>query len=196
VSGDLRALALAALAAVAAVFLVGVRRVFRRAPEGHGYRASLASGTVLVVEGVAIAAAPVPAARAAAAVAVLAAAVALFAWAARVNRARPLGLAFASSVPDHVQTRGPYALVRHPFYASYLLAFAGGWLAAATPWLAPAFALGLWTYWRAAGREERALLASPVGSVYRAYVQRTGMFVPRPLALARAAAGRGARAAG
>jgi len=186
-SADLRVVALAALAGTAAVFLVGVRRVFRRAPERHGYRASIASGTVLLAEGAAIVAAPVPPARAAAAAAVFAGAIALFAWAARVNRARPLGLAFAASVPDHVQTRGPYALVRHPFYASYLLAFAGGWLAAATPWLAPAFALGLWTYWRAAHREERAFLASPVASAYRAYARRTGMFVPRPLALARTA---------
>lgn len=186
-SGDLRAVALAALAVAAAVFLVGVRRVFRRAPERHGYRASLTSASVLVAEAVAIAAAPVPPARAAAAVAVLAAAVALFASAARVNRARPLGLAFAVSAPEHVQTGGPYALVRHPFYASYLLAFAGGWLAAGMPALAPAFALGLWTYWRAARREERAFLASPVADAYRAYAARTGMFLPRPLALARAA---------
>jgi protein-S-isoprenylcysteine O-methyltransferase Ste14 len=179
VSDDLRVVALAAVAATAALFLIGVRRVFRRAPAGHGYSASLSSGAVLVTEAVAIAVRPVPASRAAAAVAALAGAAALFRWAARANRARPLGLAFAASVPEHVQTRGPYAFVRHPFYASYLLAFAGGWVASASPWVAPAFALGLWTYWRAARREERAFLASPVADAYRTYALCTGMFLPR-----------------
>jgi protein-S-isoprenylcysteine O-methyltransferase Ste14 len=175
---DLRLATLAALVATAAVFLVGVRRVFRRAPERHGYRATLTSGAVLLAEAIAIGAAPVPPARAAAAVATLGAAVALFSWAARVNRERPLGLAFAAASPQHVQVRGPYAVVRHPFYASYLLAFLGGWIAAGTPWIAPLFALGVVTYWRAARGEERGFLGSPLADAYAAYARRVGMFVP------------------
>jgi protein-S-isoprenylcysteine O-methyltransferase Ste14 len=186
-SADARLAALAALATTALVFLVGVRRVFRRAPSGHGYRATLASGTVFVAEAIAILARSVYPARAASACAVLAAAVALFGWAARVNRAAPLGLAFARAVPEHLQTGGPYALVRHPFYASYLLAFAGGWLAAGTLWIAPAFALGTVTYWRAAQREERGFLQSPLADAYAAYARRVGMLVPL---VGRGAAGR------
>jgi protein-S-isoprenylcysteine O-methyltransferase Ste14 len=185
---DLRLVVLAALFATAGVFLLGVRRVFRRAPERHGYRATLASAVVLVAEATAIALSPVPAARAVAALATLAAAVALFAWAARVNRGRPLGLAFAATAPEHVQTCGPYAIVRHPFYASYLLAFVGGWIAAGTLWIAPAFLLGLATYWRAARGEERGFLASPLAGAYASYAGRVGMFVPL---LGRGAAGQG-----
>ncbi|ABS27105.1 isoprenylcysteine carboxylmethyltransferase family protein [Anaeromyxobacter sp. Fw109-5] len=176
---DLRLVALAALAGVAATFLGGVRRVFRR-PEGpHRYRASLVSGLVLASEAAAIAAGPVPPARLAGALALLGASLGLFFWAARVNRERPLLLAFAAHVPEHLQTRGPYALVRHPFYASYLLAFAGGLVAAGNPWLLAPIALGALTYWRAATREERGFAASALAQAHQEYAARVGMFVPR-----------------
>lgn len=182
---DLRPFALLALVALAVTFLVGVRRVFRRPGGPHRYRASLVSGAVLAAEAVAIALRPVPPARFVLSVALLAAAFALFAWAARTNRARPLPLAFAAHVPEHVQTAGPYGLVRHPFYASYLLGFLGGFVAAGTLWLVPALAAGLLTYWGAARGEEASFAASPVGEEYRAYARRVGMFLPRPWRLAR-----------
>jgi protein-S-isoprenylcysteine O-methyltransferase Ste14 len=176
---DLRLVAFAALAGVSGVFLVGVRRVFRRPPGRHRYRASLVTGLVLVAEGAAILARPVPPARMLAAGAVFLVALGLFGWAARVNRERPLLLAFAAPSPDYLQTRGPYALVRHPFYASYILGFAGGLLAAGTPWLLPAVAVGIANYWRAAAREERDFQASPLAGAHRVYAERVGMFVPR-----------------
>ncbi len=176
---DLRLAALAALLGAALAFLAGVRRFFARPVQPHRYSASRVSGAVLIVEGAAIAASPVPAARAAAAVAILGASVALFLWAARTNRPRPLALAFSGETSAHLQTGGPYRLVRHPFYASYVLAFLGGWVAAGTPWLAPAVAAGAFTYFRAARGEEAALLASPVGEAYREYAQAVGMFLPR-----------------
>jgi len=177
---DLRLLAVAALAAVALTFLAGVRRAFARPPGRHRYRASQSAGLVFLAEGVAILLRPVPAGRMAASAAVLAVALGLFAWAARTNRSRPLPLAFSGLVPPHLQTGGPYALVRHPFYVSYLVAFAGGWIAAGTAWLLPAFGFGLWTYWAAARREEAGLRAGPLGEAYRAYAGRVGMFLPRP----------------
>jgi protein-S-isoprenylcysteine O-methyltransferase Ste14 len=182
---DFRLVALGSLAAVAVTFLRGVGRVFRRPPGPHRYRASVVSGLVLACEGAAIAAGPVPAARMAVAAGLLALSLALFLWAARTNRERPLMLAFAASAPEHLQTRGPYALVRHPFYASYLLAFLGGLVAAATPWLVPAVALGAFTYWRAAAGEERGFAESPLRDAHRVYAARVGMFVPRVSALRR-----------
>lgn len=178
---DARLAALAALVATALAFLAGVRLAFRRPASGHRYRASRISGAILALEAVAIAAAPVPRGRALAAIAALAAASALFLWAAWTNRARKLALAFSDATPEHVQTSGPYRFVRHPFYASYLLAFAGGALAAGTPWLLPAVAAGAVTYWRAARGEEEAFRRTPLADAYRLYAARVGMFVPRRL---------------
>lgn len=176
---DLRLAALAALLGTGLAFLAGVRAFFARPAGRHRYGASRVSGAVLLAEAVAIAAAPVPPPRALAAIGVLAASLALFLWAARTNRYRPLALAFSGETPAHVQTAGPYRFVRHPFYASYVLAFLGGWIAAGTPWLAPAVAAGAYTYFRAARGEEAALIASPVGDAYRGYARRVGMFLPR-----------------
>jgi len=177
---DLRLASLAALVLVGVAFLAGVRLVFERPRGGHRYRASRVSAAVLLVEAVAIAAAPVPPGRALVAGGVLAAALGLFAWAAWTNRDRKLGLAFAGRVSAHVQTEGPYRLVRHPFYASYLLAFAGGAVAAWMPWVVPALAAGALSYWRAAREEEEGFLASGLAESYRAYARRVGMFLPRP----------------
>jgi protein-S-isoprenylcysteine O-methyltransferase Ste14 len=184
---DLRWAAAAALAATALVFLAGVRLAFRRPPGRHRYRASLVSGGVFLAEAVAIGLAPVPPGRLVVEAAILAVALALFAWAARVNRARPLPLAFAGQVPEQLQTRGPYSLVRHPFYASYLLAFAAGLVAAWTAWLLPVVAAGAFTYWRAARREEAGFEGSQLRDEYQAYARRVGMFVPRPWGLGRGA---------
>ncbi|HET7827218.1 MAG TPA: methyltransferase [Anaeromyxobacter sp.] len=176
---DLRAAVLAALVATALTFLAGVRVAFRRPPRGHRYRASRVSGPILAVELVAVAAAPVPPGRGIAAIAMLAAAAGLFLWASWTNRARKLALAFAGVAPDHVQTAGPYALVRHPCYAAYVLGFLAGAVAAGTPWLAPAVAAGAITYWRAAAQEEEAFARGPLADAYRAYAARTGRFLPR-----------------
>ncbi len=177
---DHRWLALAGLCLTALAFLAGVRIAFERPKVRHRYLASRVSGAILLVEAVAISAAPVPAGRAAAALAVLGAATGLFLWAAWTNRARKLALAFAAGAPEHVQTGGPYRLVRHPFYASYLLAFLGGGLAAGSPWLVPAIGAGVLTYWRAARSEEKAFAESALADAYRGYARRVGMFLPRP----------------
>lgn len=176
---DARIAALAALVVTALALLAGVRFAFLRPAGRHRYRASRVSGAILATEALAIASAPVPFGRAAAALAVLAGALALFSWAAWTNRTRKLGLAFAGVVPEHVQTRGPYGLVRHPFYTSYLLTFLGGAIAAGTAWLVPAVVAGALTYWRAARGEEAAFEQSKLAGAYRRYEARVGMFLPR-----------------
>ncbi len=177
---DLRFVALAALATLGLVFLGGVRLAFQRPTGRHRFLASRVSGAILVAEAIAIAVSPVPPGRTAAAGAALALSLALFLSAAWANRARKLALAFAPRAPEHLQTRGPYRLVRHPFYASYLLAFVGGAIAAGSAWLAPAVLAGALTYWTAARQEEAAFEASPLRDAYRRYARRVGMFLPRP----------------
>lgn len=75
-------------------------------------------------------------------------------------------------------TAGPYRRIRHPMYSTlfvWALAFfllSANWLVGGT-WLA----LGLVAASRA-GREEAALLER-FGAEYRAYMRRTGRFLPR-----------------
>jgi len=81
--------------------------------------------------------------------------------------------------PVEIVSWGPYRRVRHPFYASYLLALVAAallipsWLSIAVL-LIGAVALDL-----TARREERRLLASGLGAEYAAYRQQTGRFIPR-----------------
>jgi protein-S-isoprenylcysteine O-methyltransferase Ste14 len=85
-----------------------------------------------------------------------------------------------SDEPGHLVTWGPYSRIRHPFYSSYLLAFA-----AAAVFLPSWGTLCLAGYMccalnlTAAG-EERRLSASAFGPQYRVYIARTGRFFPRP----------------
>jgi protein-S-isoprenylcysteine O-methyltransferase Ste14 len=87
-----------------------------------------------------------------------------------------------NDAPRGIVTVGPYAMIRHPFYASFLLAEIGavlvlpGW----PTLLSLAYALIALTV--TAVREERRLSASAFGAEYQAYMRRTGRFVPRPAA--------------
>ena len=84
-----------------------------------------------------------------------------------------------SDRPEHIVTYGAYRRIRHPFYASFIVAF----LAAVM--LFPHWVtLGTFIYaWGAlnltARREERRLSASVFGSEYRQYLTHTGRFFPR-----------------
>ena len=57
----------------------------------------------------------------------------LFWWTVKTIRTAPLGVAYAGRQSPQVQSQGPYALIRHPFYGSYILFWAatavgvGGW---------------------------------------------------------------------
>jgi len=81
--------------------------------------------------------------------------------------------------PEHIVTYGAYRWIRHPFYASFILAFL-----AAVVFLPHWVTLGSLAYaWVAlnltAQREERRLAGSAFGSQYRQYLGRTGRFFPR-----------------
>lgn len=76
-------------------------------------------------------------------------------------------------------TQGPFAVVRHPLYASLIWMAVGGALIYANP-LALALALGVFVpmmYVRA--RKEDHLLLVSFGSAFEVYRRSTGMFVPR-----------------
>jgi protein-S-isoprenylcysteine O-methyltransferase Ste14 len=81
--------------------------------------------------------------------------------------------------PERIVTYGAYRWIRHPFYASFILAF----LAAAV-FLPHWVTLGSLAYaWVAlnltARREERRLVGSAFGAQYQQYLGGTGRFFPR-----------------
>ncbi len=115
-----------------------------------------------------------PAPGAAPAMVLYVAAAALFWSAIRVTRGRRLGACFQQQEPSGIVTAGPYRYVRHPFYLSYSLVWAGGFVA--TRW-APLALVAIFMavlYYRAARQEERTLLSSSHADVYRAYLRQTG----------------------
>jgi protein-S-isoprenylcysteine O-methyltransferase Ste14 len=107
------------------------------------------------------------------------AAAALFWWAVRASRQAGLRFAFDEEHPHSLLTDGPYGIVRHPFYTSYLLFWIGWGIAVWSPWALLGTATMLALYLRAALWEERRFSLSPLASDYAAYKQRAGLFWPR-----------------
>jgi protein-S-isoprenylcysteine O-methyltransferase Ste14 len=91
----------------------------------------------------------------------------------------PPAVAFAPAVPTALVLDGPYRYVRHPFYASYLLAWLAGCAATANPWLLLTVVWMFGFYYVAARGEEESILQSGLADVYREYRNRTGMFLPK-----------------
>jgi len=100
----------------------------------------------------------------------------LFWWSIRTTRA--LDFAFSSKV-GAIVTTGPFGLVRHPFYTSYILV----WLVAsllfrsAALWITLMYLITF--YYLSARREERIILESDQAENYRLYQNKVGMFLPR-----------------
>ncbi len=110
----------------------------------------------------------------------MAAAFALFLWAARHSARIRLPLAFDDTPRiDGIITTGPWRFVRHPFYVSYILFWAG--CAWGTRHMSSLVVLGTlaFIYGYSAIREERALRKSRLGDEYLAYSQSAGFFLPK-----------------
>lgn len=84
-----------------------------------------------------------------------------------------------NDAPQHIVTYGAYSRIRHPFYASFLLALLGACIFLPTPATLLAFVFGFLALNFTAAREERFLQASQFGSEYAVYMRRTGRFWPR-----------------
>lgn len=88
-------------------------------------------------------------------------------------------------MPKALITTGPFALVRHPFYVAYSLAWLAAPVATHGPLITLSGLLAVATYVVAARREER-LLEAHFGDLYRAYRAKAGLIVPSLPALVRA----------
>lgn len=80
--------------------------------------------------------------------------------------------------PGHLVTFGAYARIRHPFYASFLLALLGALVLSPHPVTALAFSFGFIVLAITAAGEEKRLLLSRFGADYHRYMNRTGRFLP------------------
>jgi protein-S-isoprenylcysteine O-methyltransferase Ste14 len=102
----------------------------------------------------------------------------LFWWTYYVNRKKPLTLAYAPDRPVHIQTKGPYSFIRHPFYTSYLMSYvAASVLSGDWKMLLCTGAMAL-IYYQAALYEEGKFLSTPLAAKYRRYVWATDRFFP------------------
>ncbi len=103
----------------------------------------------------------------------------LFEWATRATRGRRLSFAYCRDVPAHLLTGGPYRLVRHPYYAAFLLAWVAGIVATGQFLLLVPLGVMFGFYNAAANHEEAKFAASPLAAAYAAYRTRTGKYLPR-----------------
>ena len=103
----------------------------------------------------------------------------LFEWARQSVRGKPFSYIYSKDIPQFLWPSGPYAFIRNPFYASYLLAYFA--VAMTFPGVASlAVVVGMTIYFNVAARqEERKFERSPVAAEYASYRKRTGRFVPR-----------------
>jgi len=102
----------------------------------------------------------------------------LFLSALEAARRVPLPRTFVDDpMPKALITGGPFALVRHPFYIAYSIA----WLAAPVATHGPvigAFAVVAIAIYAVAARREEKQLEQRFGEAYRTYKRGTGMVVP------------------
>jgi len=85
---------------------------------------------------------------------------------------------FAAQQARQLATTGPYAYVRHPQYAGFILVMLGFLFQWPTLLTLVMFPILVWMYVRLARREEREVRAE-LGDVYARYAAVTPAFVPR-----------------
>jgi protein-S-isoprenylcysteine O-methyltransferase Ste14 len=113
-----------------------------------------------------------------AAIGMYVAATLLFLSALESARRVPLPRTFVDDpLPKALITRGPFALIRHPFYVAYALAWLAAPVATHGPFIT-LFALALIGVYVASARREERQLEDRFGEAYRTYKNGTGMMLP------------------
>lgn len=114
--------------------------------------------------------------RAILAIAFLSLSLTIFTWSIRT--ANNFDLAFSNHI-NNLITTGPFSLVRHPFYLSYILAWSSATLLFSSVILWITLIYLTVYYYKAASREESVILLSDYSREYKTYCKRAGMFYPR-----------------
>lgn len=105
--------------------------------------------------------------------------IALFWWAISASKKARLRFAFDKAAPASLLQDGPYAYVRHPFYTSYILFWAGWAVATWTLWAALPLVFLIAVYVRAAREEENNFSSTSFAAAYADYKKRAGLFWPK-----------------
>jgi protein-S-isoprenylcysteine O-methyltransferase Ste14 len=92
-----------------------------------------------------------------------------------------------NDAPKQIVTYGAYGRIRHPFYASFILALLSALVFCPNWGTLLTLAHGLIILNITAAREEKRLCASEFGSDYVEYMRRTGRFFPKLKASGRTA---------
>ncbi len=123
------------------------------------------------------AAVPVPAAVRWAGAALGCAALVLFAW---VHRALGANYSWLLQLREGhtLVTSGPYRWVRHPMYTAFILLHMAAALLSANAFLGLTWLGGLALLLAGRVRREEAMLTEAFGTKYKAYMARTGRFLP------------------
>ena len=103
---------------------------------------------------------------------------ATFARTVAVTREQPLTPINTLDEPRHLNTRGPYRFVRHPFYSSYLLNFTAGAVGSEAATSCLVLLVVSYNYIRAAKEEEAKFAESTLAIAYNEYRTETHMLVP------------------
>jgi protein-S-isoprenylcysteine O-methyltransferase Ste14 len=109
----------------------------------------------------------------------LLASLAIYQWAAISIRGRLFSVGGNDDLPQFVHRSGPYAFVRNPFYASYLLAEVSTVVMWPSVWGAVVVAAMVAYYQWLTRYEEAKFARSPVAAEYAEYMAQTGRLVPR-----------------
>jgi protein-S-isoprenylcysteine O-methyltransferase Ste14 len=109
---------------------------------------------------------------------ILVASIALYEWARHTIWGRRFGIGWGTHVPEELVDEGPYRVVRHPIYLSYLLAFVAAFVAL-PHWITALMLVGnSGLFAHAARSDERRIAQSPLAEAYAEYRRRVGMFFP------------------
>jgi protein-S-isoprenylcysteine O-methyltransferase Ste14 len=163
------------------LFAASVRRVFVRVRVGPTLlllAAAAACSGIAEVWAI-LATRPLPIAAAVAGTVLYLGALRLFLWAEISNSDRKLSFAFSPDLPEHLVTHGPYAWIRHPFYAAYLTSYLAGLVVSRDHRVAWVVLVMTILYAMAARQEEVKFRRSQLSTAYAAYSESTGRFLPR-----------------
>lgn len=102
----------------------------------------------------------------------------LFGWCIGTSGKRNLSLAFSPNCSPKLMTEGPYSIVRHPFYTSYIIYWVGGAIVASSIFTVASTAILIVIYLYASRREDE-FLAQRFDGEFDQWHRNTGAFFPK-----------------